>query len=231
MGSLCIIGGSCSNGLAFSVSGNTKATTANDWFFSYSGGTKAATTTTGGTINIPTGTATDCAIAQPPPPPAAVCEVVTATNYAWTGVHTNPNGGTSSISSGTLNMYISDATGASNSMVFTESTGGYNYKFTSTSIDKGSVTTDPVAKTYAFSGVGNLCIVGGSCSNGLTFSVSGNTKSTTANDFFFSYSGGTKAATATSGGSISIPIGTATDCAVSGRRLLSTGRFRRFRFT
>ncbi len=87
--------------------------------------------------------------------------------------------------------HLSQASAAAyNSLVFTDTLGGYSYKFTSTSITLSSVNTDTVAQTYSFSGVGNLCITSTSlsCSYGVPFTASGNTKSSSASDFQFTYS-------------------------------------------
>ncbi len=152
-------------------------------------------------IKIPTGNAANCAVgstptaAPTPAPSSAVCSIITtspSTVYKWGGTYKNFDGGSSTISAGSSTMYISNAMGAdkSNSLVFTESTGGNDYKFTSSSITQSSIFTDPAAQSYSFSGFGQLC-GGGSCTGTVPFTVSGNTKQPSpANDFFFCYPGG-----------------------------------------
>ena len=151
-----------------------------------------------------------------------MCQIVTASNYQWTGTYTNNAGDPYPISNGILDMYASTMTGASNYMDFTEYTGGNNYVFNSSTINSTSIKTNPAAGTYSFSGTGNLCIAGSStCTGVVPFSVSGNINTAGANDWLFSYSSGTKAATQTTGGSLSVPIGTPANCALpSGRRRL-----------
>jgi len=78
-----------------------------------------------------------------------VCSIVVASNYLWGGTYDPSASGSvsTSITNGILNMYINTAAGASNYLRFSETTYSYYWKFASTSINAGSIVTDPVAKT------------------------------------------------------------------------------------